>query len=63
VFLIILHLIQSCASLFKKLRSYNERSTSACNHCMYCEERTVRWGFLKMVSVDTETHRSCNRYV
>jgi len=41
----------------KKLRLYNKRSTDACKYLTCCEEFTVRLGFLKRVSVDSETCR------
>jgi hypothetical protein len=34
--------IQICASVFDKLRSYDERSKGACNYLATCKEFTVR---------------------
>jgi hypothetical protein len=53
--------VQNHASMIKRkcdLKT-NDR-LSACNHLTCCEEFTVRMSCLKMVSVDTETHRSGN---
>jgi len=47
-------MIQNCAFVFKKLRSYTEESTSICHHLTCCKEFTVWQGCLKMMPVNTK---------
>jgi len=53
-------MIQNCAPVLKKLRSYNEQSTSTCSYLMCCEELRVRRDSLKMTPENTKTCQSSN---